>query len=172
MGDDTVRCSTAGDETVDAGTANEGTGAPDAATLVGGHRDEAIPNLHVAGGSTHPSLSWAILETEEALPYARTELETEVHENVGAHSEILDQSWILEEGVGENGCGGSGDGYGDDDGKEMGVAGDVHCPSCMSASNASFPAMSALEGNGTGTANGHKRRVSAKDGDTDRLGAT
>ena len=151
MGDDTVRCSTAGDEAVDAGTANEGTGAPDAATLVGGHRDEAIPNLHVAGDGIPRVLSLVILEK-------------------GDHAEILGQNWSAE--VGENGCGGSGDGYGDDDGKEMGVAGDVHCPSCMSVSNASFPAMSALEGNGTGTANGHKRRVSAKDGDTDRLGAT
>ena len=61
MGGNADHCSTAGDKVVDAGTANGSTGVPDAATLVDhrgrdcgrGHRDEATPNLHVAGDGTH-----------------------------------------------------------------------------------------------------------------------
>ena len=171
MGGNAAHCSTAGDEVVDARTANVGTGVPDAATLVDhrvhdcgrGHRDEGIPNLHATGDG----FSLAIPEKEEALPYVRTKPETEAHTD-NAHPKIPGQSWSEEAGVDENGCGGNDDGCGDDDDKAKEVAGDAHSPSCMSASNASSPAMLALEGSGTGKANDHNRRVTAKGDGTDR----
>lgn len=175
MGGDADRCNTAGDKVVGAGTANGGTGVPCVATLVSGHRDEAIPNLRVAGGGIRRALSLAILEAGEALPCAHTKREMEAHTDDEAQQEIPDQSWSEEVGVDENGCGGNdvgcGDDDDDDDDKATGVAGDVHYPSCTNGSNASFPAMLASGGNDRGTANGHNRRVNAKN-DTDRPWAT
>ena len=113
----------------------------------------------------------AIPEKEEGLPYVRAKLETEVRTD-GAYQEIPGQSWSEEVGVDENGCGGNDDGCGDDDDKATGVADDVQCPSCMSGSSASFPAMLASGDNDRGTANDHNRRVNAKNDDTDRPSAT
>lgn len=132
-----------------------------------GHRDEATPNLHAAGDGIRLVLSLAIPEKEEGLPYVRAKLETEAHRD-DAYQEIPGQSWSEGAGVDENGCGGNGDGCGDGVDKATGVAGSVHCPSCMSGSSASFPAMLALGDNDRGTGNGHNRRVNAKNDDTDR----